>query len=129
MDISEVSVPTFNGEAALDGIAGSTAFAIYDEDCNPKGLYSPDQDGDCGAPYVIEENFLKYVLTVTSVNFGVGSPKFVFSYANGKFSTGNDGCGCDDIGSGLRVEIGCKCPFPVEGLPDKKRSVGVSFKA
>lgn len=129
MDVSELDVPTFSSGAPWAGLVGSQSFLMYDEKCTLKGIYSPHQTNDCGGPYVIEENFLKYVLTVTSVNFDTADPYFSFKYANGKFSIRNNDCKCDEIGGGLSVEQGCKCNFPVEGLPDKRRSVEVSFKA
>lgn len=118
MDISEVDVPTFNAGAPWAGLAGNNAWIIYDNNCIPYGVYGPDGN-DCGTPYVIEDYFLPYVLTVKSINTDLGAGSFKFAYANGLYSIGNNGCTCGDLSSGLEGEQGCKCAFPLEGEPSK----------
>jgi hypothetical protein len=114
MDISQVSVPTFNGGSPLAGVSGNKAYLIYDNTCALRGVYAPSGN-DCGTPYTIEENWLPFVLTVTSINTGVGSGYFSFNYGAGKYSINNNGCGCSDMSSGLEAEQGCKCAFPIAG--------------
>ncbi|KAI1194021.1 hypothetical protein F5X97DRAFT_338229 [Nemania serpens] len=128
MDVSELDVPTFSSGAMWAGLVGGQAFMIYDESCTLKGVYSPHQTSDCGIPYVIEESWLSYVLAVTDVNFDTADPYFSFDYANGKYSIRNNGCVCNDIGSGLQVEKGCRCAFPING--ESKRDVlSIPFEA
>lgn len=131
MDVSELAVPSFSAGAPWAGLVDNVAFLIYDESCTLRGVYDPHQNNDCGSPYVIMENFLTYVLTITDVNYSVAGPYFSFLYANGKFSIRNNSCDCEEIGGGLRVEQGCKCAFPVDGFPEMRsvlrlRSVGLS---
>lgn len=114
MDTSLVDVPTFDGGAPYAGISGNVAYIIYDNTCVPRGVYGPSGN-DCGVPYVIEENFLADVLTVTSINTTPGGARFTFAYGDGKYSIGNNGCACGDLSSGLEAESGCKCAFPVDG--------------
>lgn len=118
MDISEVDVPTFNGGAPWGGLAGNTAYIIYDNYCVPYGVYGPEGN-DCGTPYVIEDYFLPYVLTVKDIDTDLGGGYFKFVYANGQYTIGNNGCTCSDLSSGLEGEQGCKCAFPLEGQPTK----------
>ena len=115
LDTSEVNVPTFNGGAPFGGLAGNVAYTIYDNTCTIQGVYGPSGN-DCGTPYVIEENFLADVLTVTSINTDVGGASFTFTYGDGQYSIGNNGCTCGDLSSGLEGETGCKCAFPVDGI-------------
>lgn len=129
MDVSELDVPTFSSGAPWAGLVGNQAFMVYDNTCTLKGVYSPHQTNDCGIPYVIKEDFLPFVLTVTSVNFDVASPSYSFDYANGKFTIKNNGCVCNEVGSGLRVEQGCRCAFPIEGEPEKRDLLSIAFKA
>lgn len=67
----------------------------------------------CGAPLFIEENFLPYVLTVTSIDIDVGSPYFGFTYGYGKYSIRNNHIVCTD---------GCRCAFPVDGEQPKEKT-------
>lgn len=122
MQVSEIEVPTFDSGNPDAGNVAASAFVIYDNTCTAVGSYSPDQDNNCGSPYVIEENFLQYVLTVQNVNFNAAGPYFEFVYANGKYSINNNHCGCAEVPHALQVEQGCKCAFPVAG-ETKKRSV------
>ena len=118
MDVHEINVPTFDSEAPWAGLVSGNSFLIYDNACVVKGVYSPDnEDNDCGIPYFIEENFLPYVLTIESINFDVGSPRFKFVYANGQYSIGENHCTCQDVSHDLEGEQACKCAFPLEGEP------------
>ncbi|GAP93421.1 hypothetical protein SAMD00023353_10300170 [Rosellinia necatrix] len=128
MDVSELDVPTFSSGAMWAGLVGSRAFMVYDEGCALKGVYSPHQTGDCGAPYAIEEPWLPYGLIVTDVDFSSADPYFSFSYANGKYSIRNNHCVCNEIGSGLRVEQGCRCAFPIHG-ESKRNVLSIPFEA
>ncbi|KAL3496298.1 hypothetical protein BJX62DRAFT_118908 [Aspergillus germanicus] len=119
LQISEVSVPTFDGDNPFEGVAGHQAFIIYDNTCMRRGVYSPDNEGnDCGLNYVIQEDWLPYIITVTRINWDVGSPYFYFTYANGAYMIGENGATCTDISSGLRAEQGCKSAFPINGEPE-----------
>ncbi|KAL5336554.1 hypothetical protein BJX70DRAFT_400499 [Aspergillus crustosus] len=111
MQNSMVGVPTFDGDNAFAGVTGSSAFAIYNEDCLRLGVFGPsNEDNDCGTPYVINENsWLPYELQITGVNFGLGSGDFTFKYANGAYMIGENGAKCKDISEG------CQTSFPVEG--------------
>lgn len=115
LDTSEVAVPTFNAGAPWAGLAGTVAYIIYDNACIPKGVYAPSGN-DCGTPYVIEENWLADVLTITEIDTDPAGARFTFDYGDGQFSIGNNGCTCGDLSSGLTAETGCKCAFPVDGL-------------
>ncbi|KAL2839454.1 hypothetical protein BJX68DRAFT_272135 [Aspergillus pseudodeflectus] len=119
LQISMVSVPTFDGDNPFEGVAGHQAFIIYDNTCMRRGVYSPDNEGnDCGINYVIEEDWLPYTIVVTHVNWDVGDPYFYFNYANGAYMIGENGATCTDISSGLRAEQGCKSAFPINGEPE-----------
>ncbi|CEL03557.1 hypothetical protein ASPCAL04711 [Aspergillus calidoustus] len=119
MQNSLVGVPTFDGDNAFAGVTGSSAFIIYDNACNRVGVYGPsNEDNDCGIPYVIMENWLPYVLTVTQVNFAVGGGDFTFSYANGEYMIGENQATCEDISEGLRGVEACKTAFPLNGEPE-----------
>ncbi|WPG98190.1 Hypothetical protein R9X50_00097600 [Acrodontium crateriforme] len=119
---SAVDVPTFNGGNPNAGYAGGFTYLMYDNACNLRGLYGPSGN-NCGIPFVIEENYLAQVLTITSENTGVGGAYFSFDYGNGEFSINNNQCGCQDMSSGLQGAQGCKCAFPVSGVLSKKRSI------
>ncbi|KAJ5739991.1 hypothetical protein N7533_012775 [Penicillium manginii] len=112
MQISQVSVPTFDGSNPFAGISGSKAFILYDDVCKRTGVYSPDEEGnDCGIPYVIEEEWLSDKLTVTNINWDVAAPYFKFKYADNEYQTGQDWNICSDISSGLRAEQACQATF------------------
>ncbi|KAL4877552.1 hypothetical protein BJY04DRAFT_221923 [Aspergillus karnatakaensis] len=113
MRTSELVVPTFDSDYMWEGYISGKNFIIYDHACVPRGKYSIGDD--CGIEYVIMENFLPYVLTVTSVNWSTGSPYFNFKYGNGRFMIGENQATCQNIGGGLRVEMGCKTGFPQDG--------------
>ncbi|KAF9885514.1 hypothetical protein FE257_012841 [Aspergillus nanangensis] len=116
MDNSAVSVPTFNGENALAGVAGNSAFIVYDNYCVPQGTYSPDNEGnDCGIPYWINDLGLPYDIKVSSVDFGLGGGYFNIEYSDGAYMIGENGATCEDISDGLYAEEGCKTGFPVNG--------------
>lgn len=112
---SMVEVPTFNSGSPNAGNAQAKSYLIYDNTCTVKGEYAP-QGNDCGIPYVIKEDFLAQVLTITSVNMDVASPSFSFKYGNGKYTIGNNGCTCGDMSDGLEAATGCKCAFPLSGV-------------
>ncbi|KUL81700.1 hypothetical protein ZTR_09665 [Talaromyces verruculosus] len=116
LQISEVSVPTFDGGNAYGGVAGNTAFIIYDNTCNRLGVYSPDEEGnDCGIPYYISETWLPYDIIIKRVNFDVGDGDFRFSYGAGDYMIGENHTECNDMSEGLRAEVGCKTAFPLNG--------------
>ncbi|KAF9888294.1 hypothetical protein FE257_008867 [Aspergillus nanangensis] len=116
MDVSEVAVPTFNGGNALAGVAGNRAFIVYDNYCVPKGIYSPDNEGnDCGIPWWINDIGLPYDIKITSVNTDVGDGYFNFGYSDGAYMIGENGATCGDLSDGLEAEVGCKTGFPVNG--------------
>jgi hypothetical protein len=114
MAIGAISVPTFDSSAPFAGYASDKSFLIYDNTCKLRGVYSPSGN-NCGIDYIIEENWLKYVLSVTSVNFDVGGGRFKFLYANGQYSIGENHCTCQDVASGLKGAQACKCAFPING--------------
>lgn len=114
MDTSESCVPAM-ADGGFAGCAGASLFYIFDEGCNIRGSYSVP---DCGAPFIIEENFLADVLTVTSINLDLGGGYFSFLYGDGKYSINNNHCGCQDNSSGLTGGQACKCAFPVDGTFD-----------
>ncbi len=107
------------------GLPGTSAtptsgyFGILDNTCKILGWYA--QPG-CGIPYTIKDNFLQDVLTVDTVSFDVGSPFFAFTYGNGKFSIGNNGCVCGETqqSTAIDVEKACRCAFPVSGVVAKR---------
>lgn len=115
MGMRSVGVPTFDGDNALAGNMQSKWFTVYDEDCNPKGFYSPSQDGDCGIPYAIHMDDLPYSIVVEKVAFFPGAGDFEFTYADGAFMIGENGCKCRDTSSGLEGSELCRCEFPSEG--------------
>ncbi|KAK2763032.1 hypothetical protein FQN54_009665 [Arachnomyces sp. PD_36] len=114
MQLSQVSVPTFNGGNAYGGVAGSNAFIVYDNYCERLGIYEPEKD-DCAIPYEITETWLPWDIIIEQVNYSVGDGDFSFAYAAGDYMIGENGATCEEIGGGLRVEIGCKSAFPVNG--------------
>jgi hypothetical protein len=116
LEISEVGVPTFDGDNAFAGIAGNSAFILYDNDCNRLGVYGPDnEDNDCGTPYQIVEDFLDYEIIITEVFFDVGDPDFTFEYGNGAYMIGENDDKCVDMSSGLTAHQGCRTHFPLNG--------------
>ncbi|KUI69559.1 hypothetical protein VM1G_04722 [Cytospora mali] len=116
MDVHEIDVPTFDASAPWAGLVHGNSFMIYDNNCIVKGVYSPGDEGNnCGTPYVIEENFLRYVLTIKDIDFDVGSPSFKFAYADGTYSIGENNCDCKDVSDDLEAEQACKCAFPLDG--------------
>lgn len=130
-----VSVP---GGTAGDGLAGAwggAQFTIYDNSCTVQGAYTPCKNG---IPYFVQENWMPYTLSVNTVDMGVGSPYFSFTYGDGKYSIKNNQCGCQKIDQGAGVAAkACKCAFPVDGTFGKKREAAadaevrreVEFKA
>jgi hypothetical protein len=126
MDVDFTCVPE-PGTMAPDDFAScvnAASFQIYDETCKLRSSY---KFPDCGAPFIIEENFLKDVMTVQSVNMDVGAPSFTYLYGNGKFSIGNNGCVCNDNNNGLKAGTSCRCAFPLDGNVNQKRAI--SFEA
>ncbi|KAL5334239.1 hypothetical protein BJX70DRAFT_402773 [Aspergillus crustosus] len=113
MRTSELVVPTFDSDYMWAGYVSGKNFIIYDNACIPRAKYG--LDGNCGTPYVIRENFLPYVITVTHVNWNSAGPYFKFNYGNGQFMINENQAVCRDIGGGLRVEKGCKTGFPLDG--------------
>ena len=79
-----------------DDFHGGATFYIMDHTCKVQAAY--DQPS-CGIPYVARENFLKHVLSVTTLSADVGSPYFSFNYGDGKYSIRNNGCVCGDMKS------------------------------
>jgi len=79
-----------------DDYHGGAMFYIMDNTCKIRAAY---EQPSCGIPYVARENFLKYVLSVTSLSADVGSPYFSFNYGDGKYSIRNNGCVCGDMKS------------------------------
>jgi hypothetical protein len=116
LDISEVGVPTFDGDNAFAGISGNSAFILYDNDCNRLGVYGPDNEGnDCGTPYQIVEDFLDYEIIITSVFLDVGDPDFTYEYGAGAYMIGENDDECHDMSSGLYAHQGCRTHFPLNG--------------
>lgn len=66
-------------------------------------------------PYTIMDNYLPSVLTVTDANYDVGNPKFKFSYGDGTYQIGENGCTCQDASNGLQGAQAYKCSFPLNG--------------
>ncbi|KAF2259528.1 hypothetical protein CC78DRAFT_536987 [Lojkania enalia] len=130
MHTHAVSVPV----PGNNGYVGGADFYIFDNECKLRGKYDPGSEGnDCGVPYIIKENFLDWVLSVTDVGgmSGSGEAYFSFKYGDGKFSINNNHCDCVDASHDVTAEQKCKCAFPVNGDssndPDyNKRSIGSS---
>ena len=102
---------------------GGTSFLVMDNSCKILGVFP--QPG-CGVPYVLEANYLDYVLIVTSVYTGISEGYFSFNYGNGDYSIDNNHCGCSDSTEGLSASQSCKCAFPVAGQPTKR---SIAFEA
>ncbi|KAA8916255.1 hypothetical protein TRICI_001537 [Trichomonascus ciferrii] len=103
------------------GVPGSTKqsarFLVLDHACKILGHYRPASK--CGKiPWKLEAEYLHYMLTLESVYMNVGDPSFSFAYANGLYKIGENHCTCQDSQSGLHVEVGCKCAFPIDGEPE-----------
>ena len=78
-------------------------------------------------PFLLEADFLKYVVVLSTINTDIADPFFDFQYANGDFAVGENGCGCDQISNAVAaVVVGCKCAFPVDGELTKR---GLGFVA
>ncbi|KAA8902858.1 hypothetical protein TRICI_005782 [Trichomonascus ciferrii] len=102
------------------GVPGSTAattrFLVLDHTCKVLGHYYPASK--CGGtPWKLEAPYLHYMLIIESVFMDPGDPYFSFAYANGLYSIGNNHCTCQGSQSGLHVQQGCKCAFPIDGEP------------
>ena len=102
---------------------GGAAFLVMDNSCKILGVHPQP---NCDIPYTLEANYLDYVLTVTTIDSGVGGGYFSFEYANGVYSIGKNGCGCSDSTEGLTADQSCKCAFPVAGEPTKR---SIAFEA
>ncbi|PGH02245.1 hypothetical protein AJ79_07694 [Helicocarpus griseus UAMH5409] len=108
------------GRGAFDNYSSGRAFVIYDDQCYPRGMYSPDNEGnDCGIPYEIQENFLPYVIGINTINFGTGSGYFKFAYANGEYMTSENDGKCVDASKGLAAAERCSASWPIEGEKSK----------
>ena len=119
MRTSEVVFPTFDGDNMWAGRASTHDFILYDNNCVPQGVYSPEGN-NCGTPYVIDDmKKLPYVITVKSVNFdpSKSGAYFRISYANGDYMIRENHAICHDMNKGLRVEVGCRAAFPIHGEP------------
>lgn len=106
----------------MDGCANSNSIVIYDNTCKALGHYSLGDDlpNNCGIPYVINEPWLPYQLTVQEIDQDLGRGYFKFAYANGLYSIGNNHCICSNIsGKSLQAEQTCGCSFPIHGEPPK----------
>lgn len=101
----------------------SAWFLVMDNSCKVLGIFPKPT---CGIPYVLEANYLEYVLTVTTIDTGISEGYFRFTYGNGAYSIGNNGCGCSDSAGGLSADQSCKCAFPVAGQPTKR---SIAFEA
>lgn len=116
MDTSAIDFPTFDGEHPNASYVSRSRFIIYDNACNIRGVYPLPES--CPRPWVIEENFLPYVLTITKVRKGLGGGNFfVFYYANGRYQLGANQCVCNGVFQRLRGEEACPCAFPIHGEP------------
>ena len=111
---SQISFPTFDGDNALAGVAGSYTWLMYDNTCTLRGAYGSG-DNDCGTPFVIMENFLPYVLSITDVSLFLGGEWYAFLYGDGLYEINENHCLCQDMSDGLRGATGCRCAFPVDG--------------
>lgn len=115
---SEVSVPTFDGDNALAGVAGSHSFVLFNSKCVPVGAFAPEGN-DCGIPYEIDY-FPGKPLTVTSIDWAPSSPSFVFEFEGQSYRSREGKCGgCKEEldGTGLRSVGQCKCGFFVGSGP------------
>lgn len=127
--VTEVSVPTFDGDNPFAGVAGTDTFLLYSSDCHLLGVYSRSNEIDCGVPYEIDFFRVDPPISIYNVWLGVGDPRFCFDFLGESYCTPNDAkCGgCGDMSDGLRAEQGCKCGFYVldiglEGGPPGLRS-------
>ena len=102
---------------------GGTSFLVMDNSCKILGVHPQP---NCGIPYILEANYLDYVLTVTTMDSGISGGYFRFLYGNGVYSIGNNGCGCRVSTEGLTADQACKCAFPVAGQPTKR---SIAFEA
>lgn len=134
LEVSEVGVPTFDGDNAFAGVVGSDVFILYASDCTRLGVYSRGNEGnDCGVPYTIDFFGVDPPLSIYNVFFDVGAPRFSFDFLGESYSTSDSKCGgCGDMSDGLRADVGCKCgffvaDFDLEVPTDNGRSV--SFRA
>lgn len=87
-------------------------FYIFDESCTIGGRYPLPP---CDTPFIIEDNFLKYVLTVNIVDTEAVSPYLSFNYGARKYSIRNNHCVCNNEGSFFEAVEACRCAFPVDG--------------
>ncbi|EAW06733.1 uncharacterized protein ACLA_084280 [Aspergillus clavatus NRRL 1] len=118
MQISAVSVPTFDGDNPFAGYTGTKSFIVYDNNCIAKGVYSPDnEDNDCGIPYWINDIGMPYDIKISQVNMALGAGDFTIGYANGDYMIGENGATCQDISKGLRAVTACHTAFPINGEP------------
>ena len=101
----------------------SAWFLVMDNSCKILGIFP---EPTCGIPYVLEANYLDYVLTIKSIDTGISEGYFSFTYGNGLYSIDNNHCGCSDSSEGLSAVQGCKCAFPVAGQPTKR---SIAFEA
>lgn len=112
MTSSLVSVPTFDGDNALEGTGDFVGFILYDNKCNVKGVYKKP---DCGIPYLLSTKDLDWDLKLTSINTDTGSPKYRFAYGAGSYGNGENDCHCKRKTDGLEGLADCRCPFPKNG--------------
>ena len=74
-----------------DSMTSGTAFLVMDNYCKLLGIYGTNIVR-CGAPFTLEANSLKYVLTLETAWADVGGASFKFSYANGEYVIHENGC-------------------------------------
>ncbi|KAK5698134.1 hypothetical protein LTR97_007094 [Elasticomyces elasticus] len=107
---AEASLTSCDGSGS--GQAPPATFSIYDDTCLVRGVYDAPS---CGIPFIIEENYQPWVLTVVTAAMTVGGPYFKFTYGDGTYETGVNDCYCSNVSSGLTARDNCLCPFPVSG--------------
>lgn len=105
------------------GAINNAQFLVMDNSCKVLGVFPQPT---CGIPYVLEANYLDYVLIVTSIFTNIDDGSFSFNYGNGDYSINNNHCGCSDSTKELVAYQSCKCAFPVAGQPTKR---SIAFEA
>ena len=101
----------------------SAEFLIMDNSCKIFGVFPQPT---CGVPYVLEANYLDYVLTLTTISTTTPSGYFSFQYGNGKYSIDNNHCGCSHSAKSTTVYQSYNCAFPVAGQPTNR---SIEFEA
>lgn len=104
--------PTFDSADVWAGKSQGTAFLLFDNNCNVKGIYARPS---CEIPFWLDSQWLDYDVKVTSINTDPASSRYRFAYGSGSYGNGENDCHCKSKHRSLSSYSECRCPFPYNG--------------